>query len=124
MTFNYTKSLATVERLLAKFGQSVTFTRVTNGAYDPDTSTQALVETTYTASAVLLDYKGKDSGNLRDSMIEINDKKLLVSPVGLTETPNANDKVTIGGVVWNVINVKSLNPAGTVVLYECQVRIG
>lgn len=124
MTFNYNRSLSLADKLLANFGQTVTFKRIVNGSYDPDTSEQTVTESTYSAYGVLLDYKKLESGNSRDGMIEVNDKRLLVSAKGLTDVPNANDKVTIGTDTWNVINVKQIKPASIVVLYECQLRNG
>lgn len=120
--FNYANSLATAERLLAKFGQDITITTVTVGAYDTATQTTLTTETPYTAKGVLLDYKRIDSGAMTAGNIQVNDKKLLVSPVGLTIEPNANDRATINGELWNVINVKTVKPASITVLYELQIR--
>ncbi len=120
--FNYSKSLTTAERLLANFGQDVIITTVTVGAYDTATQTTPITETPYTAKGVLLDYKRIDSGAMTAGNIQVDDKKLLVSPVGLTVTPNANDRATINGEVWNVINVKAVKPASITVLYELQIR--
>lgn len=120
--FNYSKSLATAQKLLSSFGQDVTVKRIITGTYDTATGSVSNTETTYTAKAVLLDYKRLDAGNGLAGLIQINDKKLLVSPVGLTVAPDANDLVTINSEVWNVVNVKAIKPASIVVLYELQIR--
>lgn len=120
--FNYANSKATADRLLTNFGQDVTIKTVVVGTYDNTTQSAPVTETTYTAKAVLLDYKRNESGNSIVGNIEVNDKKLLVSPVGLTVTPNANDTVTVNSEVWNIVNVKALKPASITVLYELQIR--
>lgn len=120
--FNYANSKSTADRLLTNFGQDVTITQVVVGTYDNATQSAPTTTTNYTAKAVLLDYKRLDSGNGTVGNIEVNDKKLLVSPVGLTVTPNANDTVTVNSEVWNIVNVKALKPASITVLYELQIR--
>lgn len=120
--FNYANSSATAQKLLANFGQDVTITTVTVGVYNTATQTTATTETPYTAKAVLLDYTRNDAGAMTVGNIEVNDKKLLVSPVGLTVLPNANDRATIDGEVWNIVNVKVIKPASITVLYELQIR--
>lgn len=120
--FNYSKSLATTQKLLTSFGQDVIVKRIITGTYDPAAGSVSNTETIYTAKAVLLDYKNADAGNGLSGMIQVNDKKLLVSPVGLTVAPDANDLVTIDSEVWNVVNVKIIKPASIVVLYELQIR--
>lgn len=122
MSFNYLNSLASADRLLTKFGQDVTIKTVVVGDYDNETQTAPTTEQTYTAKAVLLDYKRNESGNSTVGNIEVNDKKLLVSPVGLTVAPTANDLATVNGEVWNIVNVKAVKPASITVLYELQIR--
>ena len=121
--FDYANSLATAQRLLTNFGRDVTIKTVSGGTYNNATQTvDTQIETTFTAKAVLLDYKKLESGNSAQANIEIDDKKLLVSPVGLTAQPNANDLVVIDTVTWNIVNVKTLKPASITVLYELQIR--
>lgn len=121
--FNYAESLNDAQDLLSEFGQDVSIVVTGESTYNPDTQTITNSSASYTAKGVLLDYKATDRGASLDGSIQVNDKKLLVSPVGLTVTPTPNDKVTINGVVWNIANVKAVKPADVTVLYELQVRI-
>lgn len=121
MAFDYDKSAATAQRLLANFGQTVTLSREVAGDYDPVTgeSTGGGVET-QTCKAVLLDYSLQDSGaQFSDgSQVSIGDKKMLIEAAGLSWPPDALTKLTdVTGQVWQVEKVRELAPAGTPVLY-------
>lgn len=119
----YDRSIASADRMLKKFGQSVTLTHVTPGAYDPNTGTVTTTTTTQTGTGVVFDFGLHQSGMsfTAGSLIQAGDKQLLLSAVGIT-TPTAGDLVTIGGTIWTIASVKSTAPAGEVVLYECQLR--
>lgn len=121
--FNYSNAVTTSQRLLSNFGQDVVVTVVGDEAYDPDTQTMTDSSVVYTAKGVLLDYKANERGSALTGSVETNDKKLLVSPTGLTVSPTPNDLVTVDSVVWRIINVKAVKPALITVLYELQVRI-
>jgi hypothetical protein len=134
MTYNYTGLAESSRRLIADKGQSVTINRIVGGTYDPNSSSNTPTSTAYTGVAVLLDYKlqEKGIGNEAGSLVQSGDKKLLLAPIGyLVSAPSAqivlpefepNDTVTIGGVTWTVINAKAVNPAGTILIQELQIR--
>ncbi|HEX5539901.1 MAG TPA: hypothetical protein VFX01_08960 [Methylophilaceae bacterium] len=119
---------ATANRLIADKGQSVTITKITAGTYNPDTGTVENTETTYTGNGVLLDYNLQDKGvtNEGGALIQMGDKKLLLSPIDTSGTSlpafEPNDTVLVDGNTWTVVNAKVLSPAGTIVLQELQIR--
>jgi hypothetical protein len=68
---------------------------------------------------VVLDYADSDRDG---TLIQYGDKKVLVSVEGLTIEPKLSDKVSIGGSSHNIVAIKPLNPGGTIVMYEIQIR--
>lgn len=124
MTFDYSKSAATALRLLTKFGRTVTLRKQTEGAYDPATSSATITTTDYTGHGALFDFNERQLGTTfaPGSTIQIGDKRLSLAPSGITVAPVPNDLLIFGSDTWSVINVKTLAPAGTVVMYELHLR--
>lgn len=122
MTFDYTKTADTALRLLTRFGQSVTLTRATTGAYDPALSAAPVTEKKETRKAVLLDYDRINFGQaLQDgTRIQMGDRRCLMGADG--SEPTTLDYITVGGVKYPIKVVKALNPAGTPVLYDMLIR--
>lgn len=119
----YTRLQATASRLLKDKGQLVTFTRTTEGTFDPVTGKRTgTSESTFTADGVLGNYSGKEAGALRAAGVEVrmDDRKLLIAA---PETPpDLGDKVTVGGTSYTILNIKPVNPAGTAITYELHLR--
>ena len=121
MTFDHAASAATALRLLQQFGQAVTLRKQTAGAYDPAAGSATVSTADYAGTGALLDYDLINSGQwLEQSMVEAGDKKLLLAP-DIGATPEADDLIIAQGT-WRIVNVKIINPAGTVVLYKLQLR--
>jgi hypothetical protein len=120
----YSKMQATANRLLKGKGQSITLTRRTAGTYDPATGTAAVTTTTQTAYGAMFEYGDK---NIDGVLIKEGDKQLLLSALNSAGTalvaPQLNDTVTINTVVYTVVRIKPLSPAGTTVLFDCNIRV-
>jgi hypothetical protein len=120
----YSKMQATANRLLKGKGQEITLTRQAAGAYDPATGTAAVTTTTQTAYGAMFEYGDK---NIDGTLIKEGDKQLLLSALNSTGTalvaPALNDTVTINTVVYTVVRIKPLSPAGTTVLFDCNIRV-
>lgn len=114
--FDYERSQGTTNRLIDKFGQTgaIRRTQTSGDPWNPGTS-----DTDYPCTLVALDYDQKD---VDGTLIKSTDKKVYVATKGLTIQPTTTDKVIIGGVVSTIVEAKPLNPAGTVVFWELQVR--
>lgn len=114
----YTRLAATALALLAKYGQDVTLVRLTQGAYDPATSTQAKTETLLTFKGAIFDWDDEGDTEGDRDLIVSSDKKLLLEPAA---APTAEDKMLVGGVRYNIVALKTLAPAGTPVLYQLRL---
>ena len=124
MTF-YSNLAATAQRLVNQFGGPVTLRRPDAGTYDPVTGEgTAGAPTDYPLKGLLLDYKSIGSGMkyAEGTEIRADDKRLLLAAEGLAITPEPTDRAIVGAVSYQVVNIKKINPAGTPVLYELQVR--
>lgn len=115
--FDYAKSKATADRLLARFGQTGTIQRPTaaGAAYNPTPGAPG----THACTFAVLDYTDREVDGER---VKRTDKKVLLAKASLAIEPGTSDKLVIGGVAHNIEAVKPLSPAGTVVMYELQVR--
>lgn len=122
MTFDYSEMSATALELLTEFGQTVTLRKVTTGAYNPSTGTSTPTVTLSSRKAAVFDYNEFLHGMQHPYglAIEAGDRRCYMDANG--PDPALNDQVVIGDVVWSIKNVKSINPAGTSVLHDLQIR--
>ena len=115
----YTEMQQTATDMLTEFGQAVTLSRQTVGAYDTATGTSAVTVTTQTGKGVLLDYGTKD---IDGTLILATDKQLLLSVTGIT-VPIVGDTATVNGIIYAIMRIKDLSPAGTSVMLDCNLRV-
>ncbi len=103
--------------LVTEFGQIGTLTCVTEGEYDPVTLTQS-------GQLLLLEYTAAESGviNASGSLVQQGYKKILLAAKGLAWAPTMTITIDAGGQVWTIVNIKSVNPAGTPLVYEIHGR--
>jgi hypothetical protein len=108
--------------MITEFGQPVIIRATTVGEYDPDTGTAPPDTTTeQTAQGILLDFTGQEFQS--NSLIKQGDKKLKIAAQGLEWVPDLLNKVIAQGRTWSIVPpLKAINPAGTPILYELQVR--
>jgi hypothetical protein len=108
--------------MITEFGQPVTIRVITVGEYDPDTGTAPPdIITEQTAQGILLDFTGQEFQS--NSLIKQGDKKLKIAAQGLAWVPDLLNKVIVQGRTWSIVPpLKEINPAGTPILYELQVR--
>lgn len=116
-TFDYSRSRATADRLIKRFGQTGAIRRTTTGGDPWDTIT---TETDYDCTLVVLDYR---QSNIDGTLIQQNDKHVLVSAVGLEIEPNTSDKLVLAGQPLQIIKASPLAPGGTTVLFDIQARL-
>ena len=121
MTFT-TNMVALARRLTSKFGESVTFTRTTQGAYQPATGdTAAPSITNYTANVVTQDYSEFER-NLES--IQQDDVKLCVETLATNPVePLVGDTCVIDSLTYKIIRVDKMTSTGTDVLYILQARV-
>ena len=127
MTFDYTKSAETAERLLQKFGQAVTLSRPSTSAptYDPATGVSSPVApATYSGRGAVFDYKQTD---VNATLVQAGDQRLYLSPfqadgTAMPEPTTSDDVALADATVYSVQRAGKVAPAGTVVLYDLQLR--
>lgn len=108
--------------MITEFGQPVTISKTEPGEYDPETGGESPgITIEQAAQGILLDFTGQEFQN--NSLIRQGDKKLKIAAQGLEWVPDLLNKVIIQGRTWSIVPpFKELNPAGTPILYELQVR--
>lgn len=114
-----TNLTATALRLLTKFGQSITFTRTTEGAFDPATNTTAAgSDSNYTGFAHPSEYTRfeRDLESVRQ-----DDIKLLVQQT--TTEPEIGDRFTLDSVIYEVLEVDKIKAQGDTIIYKLQGRV-
>jgi len=122
----YSRMQTTADRLLKGKGQAITITRQISGAYDPATGGATVTTTTQTGWGAIFDYGNK---NIDGTLIKQGDRQLLLSAVNAAGTaltaPALNDTVTDkNGIVYTIVNpLKTIAPAGTTVLFDCNLRV-
>jgi hypothetical protein len=108
--------------MITEFGQPVIISRTESGEYDPNQGAEvpgATIE--QIAQGILLDFTGLEFQ--ANSLIRQGDKKLKIAAQGMAWVPGLLDKVVAQGRTWSIVPpMKEVNPAGTPVLYELQVR--
>ena len=117
----YERMQATANRLLKSKGQAITITRQTAGAYDPATGAATVTTTTQSGWGAVFEYAAK---NIDGNLIQAGDKQLLLSAINAAGTaltaPQVNDTVNVGGTITQI---KTLSPAGTTVMFDCNLRM-
>lgn len=117
--FDYSRPLATANRLIERFGQLGAVARPgepTGPSYDPGEPEPVLTPARFVIT-------GFDAKEIDGSRVLATDKKALVAPGALTSPPSPEHRlVEANGVSWNIVHVDILRPAETDLLYTLQVR--
>lgn len=118
----YDEMAAMALDMITEFGQPVTISKTEPGEYDPETGGETPGTTVeQVAEGILLDFTGQEFQN--NSLIKQGDKKLKIAAQGLEWVPDLLNKVIVQGRTWSIVPpMKEINPAGTPILYELQVR--
>lgn len=115
-SFDYGRSRAVAERLIAKFGTTGAIRRSvkTGPDYDPE-----ITDTDYSCTLVTLEYDDRD---IDGTLVLSTDKKIYVSTQGLSITLEKSDRVIADGNAYAIERLKPLSPAGLAVFWEVQGR--
>lgn len=119
-TFDYSRPLATANRMIERYGQLGAIRRAGAPSGDPFDPTPG-ADVDHAARFVMIDFSAHEVDGTR---IFATDKKALVSPGSLTIEPATTDHlVEADGTVWNIVPpVQTLRPAETTLLYTLQCR--
>ena len=105
-------------KVVSKFGGDVTVRIVTGGSYNTTTGTITESEFDSTVKGVLSDVSLREVNEL----IQAGDKRLLIAAAAVNTAPETKDRVVIGGVVHQVIQVNITEQANTAIVYELILR--
>jgi hypothetical protein len=105
-------------KVVSKFGGDVTVRIVTGGSYNTTTGAITESESDSTVKGVLSDVSLREVNEL----IQAGDKRLLIAASAVTTAPETKDRVVIGGVVHQVIQVNITEQANTAIVYELILR--
>jgi hypothetical protein len=126
--FDYLESRTDADELIAEFGQAVALRRATDSgpAWEPTQTT-----TDYATLAVILDYTAQQraasnqQAGSADNVL-MTDRRALVAAGPLVDAGVTNitppDALVVGGVAVPIVRAVTLAPAGTVVMFDCQLR--
>lgn len=118
----YSRAIATVQRMLAKYGAQTTLTTPADAdatTYDTDSGTATpAAPAVETVIAVVFPYGDKF---IDGTLILAGDEQAFLSAVGITE-PKPGSVMLWRGKSYTTVRAKTLGPAGEAVLYELQVR--
>lgn len=119
----YNRAQQTALRLLTKYGQVLTLTTQASGAYDTATGSVAVTGSSQSAIGAVFDYSTHE---IDQSIVLAGDKRLYLSPLladgSALVPPSIDDTVTVNGITYTIKKINALSPAGTPVLYDCNVR--
>jgi len=113
----YDDMAATALELLAEFGRPVILLRVTGASTHPITGAVTDgVDSNLLTTGLITTY----AENMIDgTRIMQGDRELVLSN---EHEPAPTDKPVIGGEEWAIVGINTVSPAGTDVVYKCQVR--
>lgn len=116
----FTDSIIVVARnLLTEFGESVTFSRAVEGAYDTsDGTTGTDTDTNYTGFAVKL-----DTMNQEDTGLHTKQQNSTIFVEKTSVVPLIGDEVLISTTTYRVMDVERFSVSGVDVLYKLQLRV-
>src|SRR3990167_10919621 len=114
--------ISDVLEALAEVGEDIILRQVVVGAYDPATGTSTTTTTDTIRKGYVMDYNLVVYGNdmINNTLVQAGDKRLYLDANGVA--PSLNDQVIVGGVTWQIRNIKDINPAGTCILFDCTIR--
>lgn len=121
----YARLQKTANKLIKDKGQSITLTHVTPGTYNPATGGVTNTTSTQAVYGAIIEWETR---HIDGNLIKATDKRLLISPFKTDGTaltaPVLGDTVTdAAGVVYTLVNpLKTTAPAGTTVLFDCNLR--
>ncbi len=120
MTFA-TNMLATAQRLIRTYGQSISYARVVEGTFVPSTgAVGAGTTSSYTAYGAPMAYRSTEINN---ETIMQNDMQVWCEVNAASSVPAIGDVATISAVAYRVVNVEKFIAQGSTLVYRLQVRL-
>lgn len=127
--FDYLETQRDADELIEEFGQVGAIRRTVVTPPPNDWTPGTEVTAYYPIKVAVLPIEEK---NVDGTLIMAGDQQALISPLGLTVTPQVGDIILINGEMygeeyvdgdaWTVSSMKTLAPAAIVALYDAVVR--
>ena len=106
------------DKVVSKFGGDVTIRYVAGGSYNATTGTVTESESDTDVKGVVVDVNVREANEL----IQAGDKKLTVGAKELASAPETKDRVVINSIVYQIIQVETIEQAGDAIIYELILR--
>lgn len=107
-----------VVKVLNNLGADVTVRFVAAGAYDTSDGTIAETETDTNVKGIVEDISLAETNEL----IQSGDRRLIVAADDFTTAPETKDRVVISSVVYQIIQVKTIDQDNTAITHELILR--
>ena len=111
----------TVNRLIARFGQSAELLRPDEGCVDDYNVYHPGPDTEYPATVVSAAY-AVELQMIAGGLMGVGDRRLFLATDGLAIEPATTDLIRIDGTVFRIVRVSPLAPDGNVIFIELPVR--
>jgi len=115
----YSNAQATAKRLIAAYGQPVVLTHVASTVYDPATGSATQTTIDETVMVVEKSNSEKDA----DNSAILNSAKVLIMSPDVVSPPAVDDRITMEGKSYKVVNVNPVSPGGLVINYELELKL-
>ena len=104
----------TAEKLLTKYGERAVLSRVTGGAYDPETGENVPVTVSQNCKVYIAPVSAED---MKDTTVLRTDSRFIMSVKGVN-SPQVNDTLAADGITYNVKSAVKIKVSGQSVLYK------
>lgn len=118
MSFDYSDILATAQDLIPEFGTTATLRTPGATTGDPWAPTAGTASDT-TVKVLFEEWTAAERAG---GLVEMGDRKVMVSTQGVSTAPTTADKLVHGGTSYEIVNVMQAAPAGDALFYTLQVR--
>ena len=115
MSYSYLGVKSTATDLLKKFGRQFTFTRKTDGSYNPNTGSSSTSSSTYQRYGAVFNYSDSERG---EGTVQEGDRRILAEG----HTYQIGDTVSIESENYRIISISNIQPGDTIVACNLQVR--
>lgn len=101
-------------KLVGKLGGDVTIRSVTVGDYDTTTGTASETVSDVVVKGFVEDVNSREVNDL----VKVGDRKLTVAAADLSTVPTTSDKVVISGVVYQIVNIETIEQDNQAITFE------
>jgi hypothetical protein len=105
--------------LIARKGRSVTLTKRTGTTYSTSTGAASNTTANHTFNALVLAYSNRERDG---TVIQAGDRKIVLTGKSAGAVPEAGDTVTVGSVVFRLVDVQVVAEQTDNLVFTCQGR--